>query len=135
MTLTLPQPPEIRDKALRDHLYRIQQLIEQEDSRNLKRDDVATRTSSTPTTYTTTATIGAGQDVVLADTDSGAWTLTLPPAADRFKVLSIINIGASGNTLTVDGNGSETINRATTVALADLDAIRIQSDGSNWFVL
>lgn len=135
MTLTLPQPPQLADKTLERHLFRVQQLLEQADRQSLKRDDVAERTSSTVATYTGATTVGAGQDVVFGDTDSAAFTLTLPPAADRFKILYVKNIGTSGNALTIDGNGSETIDNNTTLILSDLDSVRIQSDGTEWWIM
>lgn len=136
MTRPLPSPIQYGITGrLGEYLTNLANEIDLSLRRALRRDDIAERTSSTVETYTSATTIGQGQDVVLADTDSAAWTLTLPPAADRFKVLSIINIGSSGNGLTIDGNGSETINRNTTITLTDLEAVRLQSDGSNWWVM
>ena len=134
--MRLPRPPRFEKvRGLSEHFLRIQQEIEQEDRKNLKRDDVAGRTSRTVVTYTSGQTIGQGQDVVLCDTDSGGFTLTLMPAAERFKVLSIKNIGTSGNDLTIDANASETIDGGATLVLSDLDAARLQSDGAGWWIL
>ncbi len=135
MTLSLPQPPQLADKNLEQHLYRVQQLLEQADRESLKRADVAGRTSSTVETYTGAATIGQGQQVVLCDTDGGAYTITLPPAAESFKILYIKNIGTSGNDLTIDGNASESIDGSATSVVTDMDSVRLQSDGSNWWIM
>lgn len=135
MSLTLPQPPQMADKVLERHLYRVQQLLEQADRQSLKRADVAERSSHTVHTYTGAAAIGQGQDIVLGDTDGGAFTLTLPPVAERFKAMCIKNIGTSGNDLTVDGSGAETIDGSATAVLTDLSAVRIQSDGTQWWIM
>lgn len=70
---------------------------------------------------------------------SGAsFTQTLPPAANyRGRSLTYIHGGTSlTQVYTLDGNASETIGGATTVALyTALEALVIQSDGSNWHII
>lgn len=83
----------------------------------------------------TTEHLGA---VIFADTQAGAFTLTLPPAADcTGRSMTFIRSGTGVNAATLDGNAAETIDGSAT--LTSLDAIRdtvtIHSDGSNWFVL
>lgn len=70
---------------------------------------------------------------ILSNTASGNITVTLPDAATvEQKILVIKHIAASGTT-TVDGNGSQTIDGATTEGLTtQYQSIMIQSDGSNW---
>jgi hypothetical protein len=65
----------------------------------------------------------------------GTFTVFLPPAADfpQWDFL-IKNIGAG--TITVDGDGAETIDGVTTKSLAtQYDFIRVQSDGVEWWIV
>lgn len=70
----------------------------------------------------------------LIDASGGTVTATLPAVANvyagftvRFKAID------ASNTITLDGNGSETIDGSTTVTLiADDDLIQLTCDGSNW---
>ena len=139
--MRLPRPPQFETigdvrRSLTQHLFWIQQEIEQEDAKNLKRSDIAERTSRTFRTVTATGAVGQGDDVVLADAPSGAITITLPPALDRYKEICIKKIDASGNAVTIDGNGAETIDDSTTLVLAtQYDAVRLSSDGSEWWIL
>lgn len=136
MTLTLPRPPQVADKGLERHLLRVQLLLEQADRENMKRADVAERTNRSIATYTTSTTIGQGQDVVLADATSGAVTITLPPAAERFKEYTIKKMDASGNAVIIDGSGAETIDGATTVSMTTQYETRtIASNGTQWVIL
>lgn len=87
-------------------------------------------------TVTAATTIVDSDDVVLVDTTGGSVTVTLPPAATnlgrRFTVKKLI----AANTLTLDGNGSETIDGAATVALTTRYAARtVQSDGTAWHIV
>lgn len=85
----------------------------------------------------TVATEDMGK-TLLGDASGGAFTFTLPAAAtagNGFKV-SFIKTDSGSNAVTVDGNGSETINGATTYELADqYDRVTIITDGSEWFIL
>lgn len=71
---------------------------------------------------------------ILADTSAGGFTVTLPAAANvKGKMLVILKTSNDSNTLTVDGNASETINGATTQSSTiQYDAFLLQSDGSGW---
>lgn len=88
-------------------------------------------------TKTTNYTALATDDVILCDATSGAITVTLPAASTMTRrELHIKKTDTSTNKVTVDGNGSETIDSLTTVVLHSKDAfIRIVSDGSNWQLL
>lgn len=81
-------------------------------------------------------TVATGVDVVLADATGGAITVNLPPAANATnRVLRVKKIDASGNAVTVDGDGAETIDGAATQALAaQYDALTIFSDGTSWHI-
>jgi len=68
---------------------------------------------------------------------SGAVTVTLPAAASNTGMrVSIKKIDASANAVTIDGNGSETIDGATTSSLASqYDVATLICDGTEWFSL
>lgn len=88
-------------------------------------------------TKTTTYTATILDDVILCDTSGGAWTLTLPAAASLTgKELFIKKTTSDANLLTIDGNGSETIDGLTTQVLASQYSFyKIFSDGTNWQVI
>ena len=65
------------------------------------------------TTITSATTLDQTHNVVLCNT--GSYTVTLPAAASNTgKVYYIKNIDSDGDNINIDGNGSETINGATT---------------------
>lgn len=68
---------------------------------------------------------------------SGATTIALPSAATSTgRIYVIKKIDATGNTVTVDPNGSETIDGATTVVISTQYArTTVQSNGTSWDVL
>ena len=79
---------------------------------------------------------------IICDTDSGAFTITLPTAASAHNgtdgtglTLIIKNTGGSLNDATIDGDGSENIEGATTKALQDTESVTIQSDGTEWWII
>lgn len=90
-----------------------------------------------PVTKTTTATLVSTEMVVLADATGAAFTITLPPASGNSgKRYFIKKIDSSVNAVTVDGDGSETIDGDTTLVLSlEDEVIEIVGDGSNWWVL
>lgn len=88
-------------------------------------------------TKTTTYTATVSDYTILCDATGGGFTVTLP-AATSFSggILCIKKIDATGNTVTIDGNASETIDGATTQSLdVTQEAITIQSSGTNWFII
>lgn len=99
--------------------------------------DVQTSLGLAHTTVTTTTTLNQTHNVVLASDASGDFTITLPAAASNSgKVYYIKKTNSSENEITIDGNGGETIDGATTVVLyVQYDAIRILCDGSNWHII
>ena len=134
--MKLRQPPRFSVMGLTEHFMRIQEDLELADAKNLKKADVAERTSRTFRTLSASGPVGQGDDVVLVDATSGAVTVSLPPAADRFKELCIKKIDSSSNAVTVDGDGSETIDDSATLVLASqYDAVRLASDGLEWWIL
>jgi hypothetical protein len=71
------------------------------------------------------------------DATSASFTVTLPAAADcTSRLYCIKKIDSTGNTITIDGNGSETIDGSTTQTLdSQWEAVIIQSNGSNWYII
>jgi hypothetical protein len=73
---------------------------------------------------------------ILCDTSSNAITVNLPAAASSSGRVIIVNLIDATNTATVDGNGSETINGATTQVLTNqYDSITMQCDGAAWYII
>jgi hypothetical protein len=86
---------------------------------------------------TTTYTATTSDDVILADTSGGAWTLTLYAASGNSgKVLTIKKTTSDFSALTIDANDSETIDgQATTTVNTQFEALKIICDGTNWHIL
>ena len=82
-------------------------------------------------------TVETGVRYIRVDTSGGAVTVVLPVAAsDAGRVLDIKRV-AGTNAVTIDGDGTETIDGATTLSLDVLySAVRLFSDGASaWDVL
>jgi pectate lyase len=77
------------------------------------------------------------ETVILCDATSGAITITLPPVAGVTDQVYIVKkIDSGGNTVTIDGNSSETIDGATTKVISSQWAVyRIITDGTAWFTI
>ena len=75
--------------------------------------------------------------LIKVDASGAARTITLIAAAtagDGFK-LGVKKTDSSSNTITIDGNASETIDGATTIVLrTQYDSIMLVCDGSNWHI-
>jgi hypothetical protein len=86
---------------------------------------------------TTTYTAVQGDEVILCSTAGGSWVLTLPAAASNTgMVLTAKKTTSDTNTLTIDGNASETIDGSTTfVITAQYESVTIVCDGSNWYAI
>lgn len=82
-------------------------------------------------------TLAATDDVVFCNATAGAITVDLPAAASHTgRVVTFRKTDTSTNTVTIDGNGSETIGGSTTRLLHTVgETYDIVSDGSNWQVL
>lgn len=82
----------------------------------------------------------ADDHTILADASGGAFSVTLPPAADCLAENGgheyvIVNTGATG-TVTVDGNAAETINGSATFALStQYSAIKLRAISSTAWVI
>ena len=77
------------------------------------------------------------ETLVLGDATSGAFSVFLPTAASMPDTpITVKKVDASGNAVTIDGNGSETIDGATTKALAaQYDSMTVVSDGTVWHTI
>lgn len=65
---------------------------------------------------------------------SGTWTLTLFTAVGNDgKALDIVNAGSGP--VTIDPNGAQTIDGASTYLLPGSQGVRIRSDGANWVIV
>lgn len=126
----------IRDKAGLDALFTDNDAgeIGYEDVQDLVDSAIGTRYQSSETG---TVTLDRDDDVVLCSASGGAFTVTLPAVASfQHKVYTIMKTDSGGNAVTVDGNASETINGATTQALAaQYDSITIVCNGTAWFII
>ena len=77
-------------------------------------------------------TLGVGDQVV--DCTSGTFTVTLPTAVGiTGKAFTLKNSGAGS--ITLDGDGSETIDGVTTKVLAANDSVTVLSDNVNWILI
>lgn len=93
--------------------------------------------STSVVSKTTTYTATTSDDVILVDTSGGAWTLSLYTAVGNSgKKLIIKKTNSEALALTIDPNGSETIDGSSTRKMWTLnESYTIVSDGSNWKVL
>jgi len=74
--------------------------------------------------------------IIPMDPTSGNLTLTLPAASGRLgREFIIKHAGGSSNTVTVDGNASETIDGQATQVINTGGSITIICDGNNWFII
>lgn len=86
---------------------------------------------------TTSSAVQSGDYLILADSTSGAITVSLPTAAivaGRIFVIKRINAGA--NNVVIDPAASETIDGALTYTLsAQWNSVTIISNGTSWFII
>jgi hypothetical protein len=87
------------------------------------------------TAKTSNYTFTANDETIKFDTSSGNITASLPTAVGiKGKWYVAIKTSAS-NTLTIDPDGSETINGAANYTITNNNStVTMQSDGSNWYV-
>lgn len=88
-------------------------------------------------TKTTTYTASTLDNLILADTTSAAFTVTLPAAsANKGKTLKIQKSSSDLNYVTIARAGSDTINGATSTLLnVQYEEVELVSDGtSNWYI-
>lgn len=82
-------------------------------------------------------TVLDADQLVIADGSGGAITVALPPAADfENRSLYVVAKSVSGGNVTINPDGAETIDGASTKVLsAAYSSCRIVSDGSEWYSL
>jgi len=88
------------------------------------------------TTRTAAYTVTSSDYTMLADATAAAFTVSLPTAAGiKGRIYNVSKIDSSINAVTIDANGTETIDGSLAQVLTDQnESITIQSDGSNWFI-
>ncbi len=89
------------------------------------------------TTKTANYTATTSDHTILCNATGGGFTITLPAAAGATNLLLVVKkIDSSANAVTVDGNGSETIDGALTLAILNqYESYTIQCDGTAWHIL
>lgn len=87
-------------------------------------------------TITGTTTLDTTHNIILADATGGSITINLPAVASSSRrVYTILKINAA-NTVTIDGNSSETINGSTTQSLTTQYSVyTIVCDGTAWYII
>lgn len=88
-------------------------------------------------TKTAAYTLTTSDDAILGDVSGGAFTLTLPTAVGNTgKVFYIKKISDDATALTIDGDGSETIDGETSIELTIYNgSVTLASDGTNWLII
>lgn len=124
---------ELAGRQARQEWQRIQNRVGDFERREWPR--FTTRVVAVDSAYT----VEADDGTVLVDTSSTAVTVTLPTAvgqSGRIYTIKDATGNAETNNITIDGDGSETIDGAATHTLdQDWAAVTVQSDGANWLVV
>lgn len=122
---------QIADLANNNHgtIRALEQIIARATSTGLNR--------SIETITADTSALTADSHTVLCDCTSGVVTVTLPTASSSLGQIYVFKkIDATGNAMTIDGNGTETIDGATTQSkTTQYDVISVQSDGGAWWTI
>lgn len=86
---------------------------------------------------TTTYTALTTDFIIKGDATGGAFTINLPLAAScAGQILAVMKTDSGGNAVTLDGNGTETINGSTTLAISSQYSCKIiVCDGTGWYVI
>ena len=85
---------------------------------------------------TSNHTATAGDHTIFVNATSGNITVALPTAANIMGRQYVIKrVDSSVNSVTIDPDGSETIEGASTMTLVGQRSIVIQSDNSNWWIM
>jgi hypothetical protein len=89
-----------------------------------------------PESVSATTTADANERAYLVDASGGARIINLPTAVGRGgKEYFVKKTDSSANTVTLDPNGSEQINGASTLVLSTQNEFAVvESDGGNWFI-
>lgn len=89
------------------------------------------------TTTTTPETLALNDRTLIVDATAANATVNLPAAATvRNKIYRVKKKDATGNTVTIDPNGAELIDSASTYVLtAKNNGITFQCDGTEWWII
>lgn len=106
-----------------------QNFTDLQDAVNIARTETVTETSVTVTASTKRA--------IMADCSANDITVTLPPAASALdEIYYIKKVDSTTNTVTIQGDGGETIDNDTHQTIRDqYVALAMISDGAEWFTL
>jgi len=86
-------------------------------------------------TVTVSTTLDVSHEIVLVDATAGNITITLPTAIGVEKIYKVKKIDSSANTVTIDGNGAETIDGAATQVIYDQNYhLSLVSNQTNWSI-
>jgi len=83
-------------------------------------------------------TLDGTSNLVLMSNGGSGRTITLPPSANCIgRIYTIKKIDSGSGTVTIDANGSERIDGATTYTSinAQYESVTIQSDGIGWYII
>lgn len=86
-------------------------------------------------TVTTNDTVELTDNGGLIDCTTGTFTLTLPAAATAGNGFNVRVLNSGSGTITVDGDGSETINGAANKTLAQYQCVHVFCNGTGWVIL
>ncbi|CAB4190131.1 hypothetical protein UFOVP1288_39 [uncultured Caudovirales phage] len=91
---------------------------------------------SAPRTVTAAYAVDPNDTEIFVNATTAPVTVSLPAAADNSgRTLTVKKIDSSGNAVTLDGNGAETIDGAATKALAtQYYALTVTCDGTTWWI-
>ena len=81
-------------------------------------------------------TLTTSDNFIYVDATAGNITITLPAVATcEGQPFTIMRTDGSANTVTVDADGSETINDSLTQVLAQYDAMKIHATDTEWWIV
>jgi hypothetical protein len=90
--------------------------------------------SPSVTAVKTGAYTAADDDVVLCDTSSGGFTVTLPASVADLRI--VIKLVTAGNDLTIDGDSAELIDGSSSIVLNTAGQARtLIADGTGWHII
>jgi hypothetical protein len=100
-------------------------------------NEISLATIMTTRVIATTSTALITDDLILVNASAGTVTVNLPAASTvPGKVYVIKKIDSSVNIMTIDPNGSETIDGLATMVIAiQYETLKIVSDGSVWWMI
>jgi hypothetical protein len=87
-------------------------------------------------TVTADVTLGTDVELIMVDGTGGAFTITLPPAADGNRLYRFKRTDAGVSEVTIDADGAETIDGVASQTLASqYDTLTIVSNSGAWWIV